>query len=123
MKTHKITRFGAIAVLFCAQIFSAMAVTFTQDTFISFGDFSHEGQDIVVTNCTLTVDGPHIFRSLEVQNGGVVTHSPNTNGPQQFTFLVSNEPHMMSATNPATLYNGDVDTDTIAVFNASRTAL
>ena len=123
MKTRGIPRLGAVALVSCAQILSATAVTFTQDTFISFGDFSHEGQDVVVTNCTLTVDGPHIFRSLEVQNGAVLTHSPNTNGPQQFTFLVSNEPHVMSATNPATLYSANVDVDTIAVFNVSRTAL
>src|SRR5436305_13704986 len=121
MNTQRVTRLGAIALLFCASISSAMAVTFTQDTFISFSDLSYEGADIVVTNCTLTVDGPHIFHSLQVQNTGVLTHSQNTNGPRQFTFLVSNEPHVMSAANPATLINANVDAYTITVLNVAKT--
>ena len=123
MKTHEIPRFGAIAWLFCASIASAMAVTFTQDTSIAFSDLSYDGADIVITNCTLTVDGSHVFHSLQVQNAGVLTHSANTNGPQQFTFLVSNEPHVMSATNPTTLGNINVNTSTITVFNLARTTV
>jgi hypothetical protein len=123
MKTHGVIRFGAIAWFFCVSLASATAVTFTQDTSISFSDLSYEGADIVITNCTLTVDGPHIFHSLLVQNAGVLTHSPNTNGPQQFTFVVSNEPHAMSATTPTTLGNINVDTSTITVLNTARTTI
>jgi hypothetical protein len=123
MKTHGVIRFGAIAWILCASLASAMAVTFTQDTSISFSDLSYEGADIVITNCTLTVDGSHIFHSLLVQNGGVLTHSPNSNGPQQFTFFVSNEPHVTSATNPTTLGNINVDTSTITVLNTARTTI
>ena len=123
MNTHGITRLGAIALLLSAQLTGALAITFTQDTIIGSSDFSYEGADIVVTNCTLTVDGPHLFHSLQVQNAGVLTHSANTNGPQQFTFFVANEPHVMSATNPTTLFNANVDPNTITVLNASKTTI
>src|SRR6185437_7816474 len=123
MKTHGITRLGAIALLCCAQLTGAMAVTFTHDAFISFGDLSNEGQDIIVTNCTLTVDGPHGFNSLQLLNGAVLTHSPLPYGPQEFTVLVSNEPHVMRATNPATLLNTNIDTDTISVMDSTASIL
>jgi hypothetical protein len=122
MKTHGVPLLGAIA-LFFAQFTSASAVTFSQNTTIGNSDLSYEGADIVVTNCTLTVDGLHIFHSLQVLNAGVLTHSPNTNGPQQFTFPVANEPHAMSLTNPATLFNANADPSTVIVLNASHTAI
>ena len=59
---------------------SAGAVTFTSDTAISFNNTNYDGADIVVTNCTLTVDGPHSFASLQVLNGGNLTHSFAPNG-------------------------------------------
>lgn len=120
MKTLGVNRIGALALMFCAQITCAMAVTFTHDAFISFADQSYEGQDIAVTNCTLTVDGPHAFNSLQVLNGGVVTHSPLPYGPQDFTFLVSAEPHQLSAFSPSTLSNTNVDEASIVVMNLSE---
>src|SRR5689334_18204938 len=52
----------------------AFGVTFTNDTLISATDFTYEGQDIVVSNCVLTLDGPHSFLGLRVSTGGMVTH-------------------------------------------------
>jgi hypothetical protein len=121
MNTLGITRIWAVALLCCAHMTSAMAITFTHDAFISFADVSNEGQDIVVTNCTLTVDGPHTFNSLQLLNGGVLTHSALPYGPQQITFSVFGETHVMSATNAATLNNTNVDTSTIEVMNTSAT--
>ena len=60
--------------------FTAGAVTFTNDTAISLNNTNYDGADIVVTNCTLTVDGPHSFASLQVLNGANLTHSISTNG-------------------------------------------
>src|SRR4051794_344065 len=80
MNTLGITRLGAVALLFCAQITSAATITFTHDATIGIGDFSNDGRDIIVTNCTLTVDGQHGFRSLQVLGGAVLTHSAMTNG-------------------------------------------
>src|SRR6185437_14839123 len=123
MKTLGLTQIGAIALLFCAQITSAVAVTFTHDSFISFADLTHERQDIVVTNCTLTVDGNHAFNSLQVLNGDVLTHSPFSYGPQQFTVSEFGESQTLSSTNPATLNNTNVDPTTITVMNASGTVV
>ena len=122
MKTLGVNRIGAVALLFCAQITCATAVTFTHDAFISFVDQSYEGQDIAVTNCTLTVDGPHTFNSLQVLNGGVVTHSPLSYGPQEFTFSVFGEPHQISATVAAYNFNNtNVDETSIVVMNLAQT--
>jgi hypothetical protein len=57
---------------------SARAVTFTSNTLIDTGNSAYEGQDLVVSNCTLTVNGPHGFNSLRVTGSGVVTHSAAT---------------------------------------------
>ena len=59
-----------------AGVMPARAVTFTSNTLILAGDTMYEGNDIVVSNCTLTIDGAHAFNSLTVLGGsGVVTHS------------------------------------------------
>src|ERR1035437_7895678 len=61
------------ALLLCSL--PARAVTFTNDTAISFNNTNYDGADVVATNCTLTVDGPHSFASLQVLNGGNLTHT------------------------------------------------
>ncbi len=48
--------------------------TFTIDTSITAANTTYEGQDIVVSGCTVTIDGPHAFNTLTVANNGVVTH-------------------------------------------------
>lgn len=58
----------------------ASAVTFTNDTLIALGNTNYDGAPIVITNCTVTIDGAHTFASLDVQAGGVLTHSQRTNG-------------------------------------------
>ncbi|HEY2082853.1 MAG TPA: hypothetical protein VGI88_08705, partial [Verrucomicrobiae bacterium] len=123
MNTLGTSRLGAIALLFCAQITSAVAVTFIHDSFISFADSSFDDQDIVVTNCTLTVDGPHAFNSVQLLNGGVLTHSPFPYGPQLLTVSVSDEPHTLSATNPAVLNNTNVFGSSILVMDSSASIL
>lgn len=56
------------------------AATFTNDTLIAAGNGAYDGQDIVVQNCTLTVNGPHAFNSLRLTNNAVLTHSAATSG-------------------------------------------
>ena len=53
----------------------AQGVTFTSDTLIDAGNYNYDGNDIIVDGCVLTVNGVHAFDSLEVINGGMVTHS------------------------------------------------
>ena len=52
------------------------AMTLTTNTTLSPGDTTYEGADLVVSNCTLTVNGPHGFASLLLKEGAVLTHSP-----------------------------------------------
>jgi hypothetical protein len=61
-----------------ADTFSAPAATFTTNALITEADTSFDGQDIVVSGATLTVDGRHSFNSLLLTNGAVLTHSPCT---------------------------------------------
>ena len=58
----------------------AQAITFTVNTAIGVGNTTYDNQEIIVSGCTLTVDGPHAFTSLLVTNGGAVTHSHAPNG-------------------------------------------
>ena len=54
----------------------AATTTFTTSALISETNTAYNGQDIVVSGATLTVDGPHAFNSLLLTNGAVLTHSP-----------------------------------------------
>ena len=55
---------------------SVSAVTFTKDTLIPPDNRNYEGQNIVVDKCTVTIDGQHVFASIQVLHGGGITHSP-----------------------------------------------
>ncbi len=55
---------------------ATQAVVFTSHTAIGVGNTTYDGQEIVVSNCTITINGPHSFASLLVTNGGAITHSP-----------------------------------------------
>lgn len=58
---------------------AAAAVIFTNDTVITYSDPTYDGQEIVVTNCTVTVDGAHSFLEVRVLNGGILTHTAAPN--------------------------------------------
>ena len=68
------------AVLLQAATSGAQPVTISTSTLIDVGDTTYEGKDIIVTGCTLTVNGSHAFNSLQVANAAVVTHSPAAAG-------------------------------------------
>ena len=64
-----------------AQITIQPFVLFTTNTTISSGNTNYENQDIVIFNAVVTIDGPHSFHSLQLTNGGMLTHSSGaTNG-------------------------------------------
>ncbi|MGK0474350.1 MAG: hypothetical protein ACJAR0_004852, partial [Candidatus Azotimanducaceae bacterium] len=50
-------------------------MTITTDTLVIASDTSLENQDVTVDGATLTIDGPHVLSTLNVINGGVVTHT------------------------------------------------
>ena len=70
----------AIIAAFALSTPAALAVIFTHDTTIAIGVTTYDGQDIVVSNCTLTVNGPHPFNSLLVTSNGVVTATADPAG-------------------------------------------
>ena len=71
---------------------SARAATFTTNALITEADSSFDGQDIVVSGATLTVDGRHSFNSLLLTNGAVLTHTPcTTTNTHKLDLVVTNE--------------------------------
>ncbi len=70
-----------LALFFAAiSLTPAVAVVFTTDTSIGALDTSYDGQDVVVSNCTVTIDGGHAFNSLRLATGGTLTHTASSNG-------------------------------------------
>jgi hypothetical protein len=98
------------------------AVVFTNDTLVNSFDTTYDGSDIVVSNCTLTVDGPHGFLSLLVGPGATVTHSYSSSGNIAVLHSVTNEPQTLTGTNPASLaYTGTLVTQTVTDSGSSIT--
>jgi len=57
---------------------AAGAVTFSSNTTINEGDTTYDGQAIVASNCTLTVNGTHSFASVQVISNAVLTQQATT---------------------------------------------
>ncbi|MDE3067932.1 MAG: carboxypeptidase regulatory-like domain-containing protein [Verrucomicrobiota bacterium] len=110
---------AALVLALLGRASGAPVVIFTNDTVIGAGDAAFDFKDIVVTNCTVMVDGSHNFNRLQILNGGVLTHSFSTNGLLPATFSTSGEAHVISSTNPATLNAPNVDTNSIVVTDNS----
>ena len=66
----------AITTALSVYTTTVLATVFTTNATINAGNATYDGQDIVVSNCTLTVNGPHFFASLLLTNSAVLTHSP-----------------------------------------------
>src|SRR5437588_12399763 len=73
----KLQRTAVSLLLIPCFYLHAQAITFTNDTYIASGDSTYDSLDIVITNCTVTVDGPHTFTAMHVLSGGNLTHSPS----------------------------------------------
>src|SRR3954452_15698133 len=83
----------AVFASFSVSFLSASAAVFTSDTLIAPTDFSYENQDVIISNCVVSVDGPHSFASLRVATGGALTHpSPVASTTNAGLFLtISND--------------------------------
>src|SRR5688572_25819963 len=66
------------AIAAFASVSQSATLVFTTNSVISSSDTNYDGLDIVVTNCTVTIDGTHAFASLQIRNGGILTHSVAT---------------------------------------------
>ena len=109
---------GVIALILARL--PAFATTFTNDTTIDANDTNYEGADIIVTNCTVTVDGPHAFSSLLVAGGGVLTHSYSPNGVISNLLSVVDESQVLNDTNPVTLLNSNIITASVIVTDSEQ---
>jgi hypothetical protein len=102
MKRTLLTRTMA-ALLWLVQSLSASAIVFTNDTLISPINTNYDGQDIVISNATLTVDGPHNFANLRAAAGSTLTHSATPGGTIVITASVTNELQLLTGTNAVVL--------------------
>jgi hypothetical protein len=113
--------FGVWIAVAALNISPARATVFTSDTTIAVDDTTFDGADIVVTNCTLTVDGPHAFNSLQVRKGGVLTHTQIAYGSFFFSGSVTGEVQVLSSTNAATLTDSNAVINSVVVHDQSGT--
>src|SRR5258705_9247627 len=60
-----------IAAILSASFAPGSAAVFTSGTTISPINTNYDGLDLVVSNCTVTIDGPHSLASLKLGAGGV----------------------------------------------------
>src|SRR5262245_8882276 len=62
----------------CLVAHPSAAAVFTSDTTIDENDATYDGEDIVISDATVVIDGLHTFNSLLLTNNAVLTHSPCT---------------------------------------------
>ena len=98
------------------------AIVLDTDTLLGPLDTVYEGQDVVVSNCVLSVDGPHAFASLRVIAGGTLTHSGATNGVLSLVASVADEPQLLTGTNAVSLLYSNVVAGAVVVRDATGTA-
>ena len=66
---------ACLLLLLTSHPATADTITFSADTFIGCTDTTYDGHDIIVDGCTVTIDCEHDFASLQIINGGIVTHT------------------------------------------------
>jgi hypothetical protein len=81
----------------------AGAVVFTNDTVIPPGNTNYDGQELVISNCTVAVDGFHRFASVRVAAAGTLTHTDTTNLFLPVIISIADEPQLLVGTNAAVL--------------------
>ena len=92
-----------LAFLTSSALLCHASVTLTNDTLVGSTNLDFEGLDLVVTNCTVTIDGGHSFASLRILSGGILTHSFAASGSFLNQFQITNEAHVASSNTPPTL--------------------
>jgi hypothetical protein len=108
-----------LAVLLGPLPFAASAaVVFTTNTVIHSFETNYDGADIIVSNCTVTVDGSHQFQSLLVGGGGIITHTPSGSAMLFEQRSVLDEPQVLTSTSPVSLLvTGALETISVSDTN------
>ena len=115
-----ILRLALAGLLFAAFTPRTTAVVFTSSTVIGSLDTNYDGANVVISNCTVTVDGAHTFASLRVAPGGTLTHLFWANGLSTGLEFAYNEPQVLTSTNPMTLLHTNAY-GPVTVKDASQT--
>ncbi len=108
MKPSPFVATGLGLLLFIATSASAYAITFTNDTTIGVLDTNYDGLDLVITNCTLTVDGSHAFSNVLVAAGATLTHTFTNSGILSLSRSFVDETQILNGTNAVSLVNTGV---------------
>jgi hypothetical protein len=123
MKTTQSIHISLLTLLFI-QLSPAHAITFTGDTYIGVNDTTFDGMDIGVSNCTLTIDGPHSFVSVQLLTGGVITHTFAANGGlPALRYEVTAEAHRLSSHALSLLSFSNVNLATVVVKDSSASVV
>ena len=77
-------------------------VIFDANTTIEADDYTYDGDDIIIDNCVLTVNGQHDFNSMHILEGGILTHSAEEE-PNGFNLIIAGD-FIVD-------FNGSVDVD------------
>jgi len=115
-----ISRLAAVLV-FALSVLTSSAVIFTADTTIGALNTNYDAQDIVISNCVLTVDGAHTFANLRIGPGGTLTHTYSANGSIPAVNSIIDEPQVLIATNDVVLVYSNVISSTIVVKDSTHT--
>ncbi|HEY5911985.1 MAG TPA: hypothetical protein VJA21_15385, partial [Verrucomicrobiae bacterium] len=100
---------GLLVLLFAASSPAfAQTVTFATETSIGVGDTNYDGAAITITNCTVTIDGPHSFAGLLVQEGGKLTHSVSSSGVLDYLLVWATDQLALAGTNTPFLSHSNV---------------
>ena len=122
MSAHSLALRHLLSLSFAALLSAPGATILTTDTLIGVNDATYDGQDLVVSNAVLTVDGPHAFNSLRLATGAILTHSASGNGLLSQLASVTNELLLLADTNavallqPAVLPASIIVTDTNGII-------
>ena len=128
MKTLFLARFPGNCRALVAGVLTLVSIpafatttTFTNNTSIGAANSNYDGTDIVITNCTVTMDGPHSFSSLHVAAGGMLTHSFAPGGTVSNLYYVTNEAQILYSTIPVTLVYSNVITASVVISDLTDT--
>ncbi len=112
----------ATLILFSLTL-QAPAITFNGDATLAPDDKRFDGEPLIVSNCVLTVDGPHAFASLQLLGGAVLTHTHVPDGFLPGELAITNEPYSLHLTNPTALLSPGIVPSSIVVKNAENSSV
>ena len=95
----------------------------TNDALIALNDLAYDGQDVVVSNSVLTVEGPHGFASLRVASGATLTHTTPPGGAIGITLTATDEPHQLTGTDLIALNNANVLIGSVIVTDTNHSVI